>query len=89
LERGDTTLETVAAQLKITPRRLRTQLSEANSSFQQILSDYRCRLATKLLANTHESVERIVYFTGFSDPSTFYRAFQRWTNATPVEYRKR
>ena len=44
-ESGETTLETVAAQLNITPRRLRTQLSEANTSFQQILSDYRCRLA--------------------------------------------
>ncbi|WP_104489018.1 AraC family transcriptional regulator [Acinetobacter indicus] len=89
LESGETTLETVAAQLNITPRRLRTQLSEANTSFQQILSDYRCRLAKKLLANTNESVERIVYLTGFSEPSTFYRAFKRWTNETPVEYRKR
>lgn len=89
LESGETTLETVASQLSITPRRLRTQLSEANTSFQQILSDYRCRLAKKLLANTSESVERIVYLTGFSEPSTFYRAFKRWTNETPVEYRKR
>lgn len=89
LESGETTLETVASQLGITPRRLRTQLSEANTSFQQILSDYRCRLAKRLLANTNESVERIVYLTGFSEPSTFYRAFKRWTNETPVEYRKR
>lgn len=89
LEQGETTLETVASQLNTTPRRLRTQLSEANTSFQHILSDYRCRLAKKLLANTNESVERIVYLTGFSEPSTFYRAFKRWTNETPVEYRKR
>ncbi len=89
LESGETTLETIATHLQITPRRLRTQLSEANTSFQQILSDYRCRLAKKLLANTHESVERIVYLTGFSEPSTFYRAFKRWTQETPVEYRKR
>ena len=89
LESGETTLETVAAQLNITPRRLRTQLSEANTSFQQMLSDYRCRLAKRLLANTNESVERIVYLTGFSEPSTFYRAFKRWINETTVEYRKR
>lgn len=89
LERGETTLETVAAQLNITPRRLRTQLSDANTSFQQILSDYRCRLAKRLLAGTSESIERIVYLTGFSEPSTFYRAFKRWSNETPVEYRKR
>lgn len=89
LESGETTLETVAAQLNITPRRLRTQLSEANTCFQEILSDYRCRLAKRLLSQTTESVERIVYLTGFSEPSTFYRAFKRWTQETPVEYRKR
>lgn len=89
LETGETSLESVAQQLNITPRRLRTQLSEANTSFQQILSDYRCRLAKRLLATTNESVERIVYLTGFSEPSTFYRAFKRWTQETPVEYRKR
>lgn len=89
LECGETTLETVAEQLNITPRRLRSQLSEAQTSFQQILSDYRCRLAKRLLANTAESIERIVYLTGFAEPSTFYRAFKRWTNETPIEYRKR
>ncbi|MHA3092634.1 AraC family transcriptional regulator [Acinetobacter brisouii] len=89
LEQGETTLESVAAQLQITPRRLRTLLNDAQTSFQQILSAYRCRLAKKLLANTHESIEKIVYLTGFAEPSTFYRAFKRWTNETPIEYRKR
>lgn len=89
LESGETTLESVAIQLNITPRRLRTQLSDANTCFQDILSDYRCRLAKRLLSETDESIERIVYLTGFSEPSTFYRAFRRWTQETPVEYRKR
>jgi len=89
LESGDTSLESVAAELGIPARRLRTQLSEADTSFQQVLSDYRCRLSKRLLAQTSESIEQIVYLTGFSEPSTFYRAFKRWTNQTPVEYRKR
>jgi AraC-like DNA-binding protein len=29
-----------------------------------------------------------VYLTGFSEPSTFYRAFKRWSGMTPIEYRK-
>lgn len=89
LECGEVSLETVASELGITPRRLRSQLSDAETSFQQILSDYRCRLAKKMLANTYESIDRIVYLTGFAEPSTFYRAFKRWTGETPVEYRKR
>lgn len=89
LESGETSLESVARRLNIPPRRLRSQLAEANTSFNQILADYRSRLARRLLARTNEPIEQIVYLTGFSEPSTFYRAFKRWTNETPVEYRKR
>ncbi len=89
LESGDTSLESVATRLDIPPRRLRSQLAEAHTSFNQILADYRSRLARRLLARTSEPIEQIVYLTGFSEPSTFYRAFKRWTSETPVEYRKR
>lgn len=89
LETGDVSLESVAAHIDMPTRRLRAQLSDADTSFHQILSEYRCRLAKRLLAHTDESVERIVYLTGFSEPSTFYRAFKRWTQETPVQYRNR
>lgn len=89
LESGETSLESIACRLDIPARRLRSQLAEANTSFNQILADYRSRLARRLLARTDEPIEQIVYLTGFSEPSTFYRAFKRWTNETPVEYRKR
>ena len=79
----------MAQRLGILPRRLRSQLADAQTSFNQVLADYRCRLAKRLLAQTSESIEQIVYLTGFSEPSTFYRAFKRWTNVTPIEYRKK
>ena len=88
LESGEVTLETVAERLDIKPRSLRTRLGEAETNFNQLLSDYRFRLAKRLLAGTNESIDEIVYLTGFSEPSTFYRAFKRWSNMTPIEYRK-
>ena len=87
LETGQVNLEQVAAKLDIKPRTLRTRLAEANTNFNQLLADYRCNLAKRLLANTSESIDEIVYLTGFSEPSTFYRAFKRWTGITPIEYR--
>lgn len=87
LETGQVSLEDVAAHLDIKARTLRTRLSEAGTNFNQLLADYRCNLAKKLLARTDESIDEIVYLTGFSEPSTFYRAFKRWTEQTPVEYR--
>lgn len=88
LESGNANLETVAERLDIKPRALRTRLAEVDTNFNQLLADYRCNLAKRLLAKTEESIDEIVYLTGFSEPSTFYRAFKRWTDLTPIEYRK-
>jgi AraC-like DNA-binding protein len=88
LESGKANLETVAQRLSIKPRSLRTKLADVDTNFNQLLADYRCNLAKKLLARTDESIDEIVYLTGFSEPSTFYRAFKRWVGQTPVEYRK-
>ena len=87
LETGQVSLEDVAAHLDIKARTLRTRLAEAGTNFNQLLADYRCNLAKRLLASTDESIDEIVYLTGFSEPSTFYRAFKRWTDQTPIEYR--
>lgn len=87
LETGQVNLDDVAERLDLKPRTLRTRLTEAGTNFNQLLADYRCNLAKRLLSSTDESIDEIVYLTGFSEPSTFYRAFKRWTNQTPVEYR--
>ena len=88
LDSGEVTLDSVAERLDIKARTLRTRLSEADTSFNQVLADFRYRLARKLLATTGESIDEIVYLTGFSEPSTFYRAFKRWSGMTPIEYRR-
>lgn len=87
LETGQVNLDNVAERLEIKPRTLRTRLTEAGTNFNQLLADYRCNLAKHLLSDTSESIDEIVYLTGFSEPSTFYRAFKRWTGQTPVAYR--
>ncbi|MFT5889165.1 MAG: AraC-like DNA-binding protein [Zhongshania sp.] len=87
LELGQPSLESVASRLDMNERVLRARLTEAGTSFNQVLADYRCVLAKRLLARTDESIADVVYLTGFSEPSTFYRAFKRWTELTPIEYR--
>ncbi|MEX1668248.1 AraC family transcriptional regulator [Zhongshania guokunii] len=88
LELGQPSLESVATRLDMNERVLRARLTEAGTSFNQVLADYRCVLAKRLLARTDESIADVVYLTGFSEPSTFYRAFKRWTELTPIEYRQ-
>ncbi len=89
LESGEANVEAVAQRLNLPPRKLRTQLASAGTNFNELLGDYRCRLAKRLLGGTDESIEEIVYLTGFAEPPTFYRAFKRWTGMTPAEYRQR
>ena len=89
LESGNANLEEVARRLDLKPRQLRTRLADAGTNFNELVADYRCRLAKRLLAGTEESIDEIVYLTGFSEPSTFYRAFKRWVGMTPIEYRRR
>ncbi|WP_339486699.1 AraC family transcriptional regulator [Pseudomonas sp. EL_65y_Pfl2_R95] len=83
------TLEQVSKRLNMPARRLRERLSVAGVRFNDLVGDYRCRLAKDLLLNTDERIEVIVELTGFSEPSTFYRAFKRWVGLTPVEFRNR
>jgi len=89
LESGDISLETIARELNISPRQLRHQLNLAGTSLQRIINQHRKSLSKRLLSQTDESIDEIVYLTGFSEPSTFYRAFKRWEGITPIEYRNR
>ncbi|MDH4611726.1 AraC family transcriptional regulator [Pseudomonas sp. BN102] len=86
---GGATLEQVAARLNMPARRLRERLAMAGVRFNDLITDYRCRLAKELLLKTDERIEVIVERTGFSEPSTFYRAFKRWVGETPVEFRRK
>ncbi|HET8730688.1 MAG TPA: AraC family transcriptional regulator [Moraxellaceae bacterium] len=89
LEAGEVTLERVAERLGRNPRTLRHDLATAGTSFNDVVARYRERLARRLLARTQESMDQIVYLTGFSEQSAFTRAFKRWTGETPTDYRRR
>lgn len=89
LEGGEVSLETVADKLRRNPRGLRADLAAVGTNFNQVVARHRERLARRLLARTSESIDQIVYLTGFSEPSAFTRAFKRWTGETPAYYRQR
>lgn len=88
LELENFELVDVAKELGMPARRLRFELTRAGTSFSELLSNFRYALARRLLAKTEEPIENIVYLTGFSEPSTFYRAFKRWSGLTPVQFRE-
>lgn len=89
LEAGEVSLEAVATRLERNAQTLRRELAAIDTTFNDIVAGYRERLARRLLARTQESIDQIVYLTGFSEHSAFTRAFKRWTGETPTDYRRR
>ena len=55
---------------------------------QEYLSSYRMKKATELLLESTESVSSIALRVGYSDAFTFSKAFKRFKEVAPSEYRK-
>jgi AraC-like DNA-binding protein len=72
----------------MSPRSLQRRLHEQGRSLQSLLGELRVELARRYLAEPGESVSEVAFLLGFSEVSTFHRAFRRWTGQTPGEYRK-
>lgn len=89
LESGEFDQNCVAQHLNRSARSLRADLQLINTSYEKVIAQYRERLSRRLLSQTQETIDQIVYLTGFSEPSAFSRAFKRWTGETPTAYRQR
>lgn len=88
-EDGYPDLDTVAAQLFMSPRTLKRKLQQAGSGFQLLLDAARQRDAARLLKDSGQSIEEISVWIGFAEPANFTHAFRRWTGMTPSEWRGR
>ena len=77
----------IAAAMHVSNRTLQRRLRNEGTSFIDLLQDARLALAKKYLAQPQRSIIEIAYLLGFSEPSTFSRAFKRWTGSAPAEFR--
>ena len=82
-------IETVAATLGKSPRTLQRELSDAGTSFSQILENSRMDLADKYMLDTDLNLSQIAFLLGFSELSAFTRATNRWFGESPRAHRRR
>ncbi|MGE8359042.1 AraC family transcriptional regulator [Pseudomonas sp.] len=89
LPQGEPKREVVAQSLHLSQRTLQRRLQDEGTSFQHLLDETRRELAEQYLAQPSLTLLEIAYLLGFADPSNFFRAFRRWFDCTPGEYRAR
>jgi len=81
-------METVARTLGLSVRSLRRSLEAEGKSFSGIVNELLAKTAQQLLLDDQRTIQEIAYEMGFSDASTFHRAFKSWTGMTPSTFRK-
>ncbi|MFB2537719.1 MULTISPECIES: AraC family transcriptional regulator [unclassified Acinetobacter] len=82
------TLNDVASLLYLSPQTLRRRLAAEGKSYQGVKDALRRDAAIHLLLHPELSLEDVAQQVGFSETSTFHRAFKKWTGVTPGLYRQ-
>lgn len=82
----NTSLTATARELGVSRRSLQRRLDGQGTSYREILDRLRCEIAMTFLEQQQPDIEEIAFLLGFSEPSSFYRAFKRWTGKTPQHF---
>jgi len=81
-------VEVIAARMHMSPRTLQRRLRDEGTRYLELLDDVRRELALRHIQEGRESISEVAFLLGFSEVSTFYRAFKRWCGRTPAELRR-
>lgn len=87
LPSGNCSIERCAKKLGTSVRTLQSHLSECGLRFSDILERQRVELAKIYLEQKQYPLDEVAVLLGYSEQSSFGRAFKRWTGSTPQRFR--
>lgn len=82
------TIEFVANKLNLSIRTLQNYLKYEKKSFTHALTSVRMQLANHYLQTTKLDYATVSFLLGYSEPSSFFRAFKKWNQQTPSKCKK-
>ncbi len=88
LSNGVPSAAEAARDLGLSERTLYRRLSVEGLTYQGVLQQAQQSLAEDLLAREDCSIAEVAFLTGFSEQSTFSRAFKRWVGQPPASFRR-
>ena len=87
-EAGVFNAASVAAVANMSVRTAQRTTAQHGTTVQGLIDKVREHRATELLRDNRNDIGSIAFLLGYSDERAFRRAFQRWTDRTPSDYRK-
>ncbi len=88
LQNGKAGIEIIAEELNLSRRMVHRKLRKENTSYRSILMETRIKLAKQYLKDPSLNIEKISSLLGYTESSSFKRAFKRWLGMNPGQYRK-
>lgn len=85
---GEPTVEQVSARLGLAERTMQSRLRKQGTSFQEVLDGLRKTLAAIYIQDRRLSLTEIALLLGFSEQSSFTRAYRRWHGQSPAQARQ-
>lgn len=83
------TIADTAQRLGIPVRTLQRRLQARGLSYSGLVEAMRCEVACRLIEAPEVRMAEVAKALGYADPSSFSRAFRRWHQMSPREYRQR
>ncbi len=83
------TIEVVAERMETSVRTLQRRLRATGLTYSEVMQQARRVAAQRMLSRRDAGIGAVARALGYSDPAHFTRAFQRWTGATPRDFRAR
>ncbi|MDH3604832.1 MAG: AraC family transcriptional regulator [Candidatus Tectomicrobia bacterium] len=89
LPSGECSKDKVAKRMNMSERTLQHKLNDRRTSYRELLNETRQEFAVQYLSQQVHSISEVAYLLGFSEISSFSRAFRAWVGQSPSEYRER
>ena len=84
---GKITDDKIAKAISMSVRSLQRNLKELGTTFGAVLEETRKDLAEHYVSDLKEDLTEVAFKLGYSEQSSFSRAFKRWTGISPSAYR--
>jgi AraC-like DNA-binding protein len=87
LGHADVEVQSIAEEIGLSPRTLQRRLAEEGTSLRDLVRRHRSHVVGRLLKDRKTKMTVIAHDVGYSDATTFSRAFKSWSGDTPRDHR--